>query len=852
MVLVPLLTNVLVPLVNPGFEGPTGWGKYREGARSVVYKIVPSGRHGSCALIEVGEEADLDWYNWFQFVPAKPWTFYLLRGFVKTEKVRERSGAFIALDAYDKNGKRVGIGIPQWVAGTRDWLRTESWIETPPKTASLRVMCLLYGRGKAWFDDLVLYELRPPGPAEEKSLWQRCKKKGVFVFRADRLPAPGEELLFLGPETVYTEERGYGWLPGPKGNVEIGRNPRGISLFMHPDRKASALFRADVGPGRWFLHLFEAKFGPKVDILSGRAVGSYGPVRVYELRANRDGALIVNFEAPRSPPVQRRWATAPVKFLALCRSREERPLLPFVKESERILDLRANLVRARLRALPPTLIPVKADRLSPGIIRRLEAQKKKGSEEIICQGEVLRQGLLVVTRPGGRFSVSVCPPKGAPLSVEVLCGVPGWMRVGHKHSCDFWHSPAQWLEHKNWGKANLDGLGLVWLRIRAERAGVYKIRIFLKTSEAKMLFPLTIKVLPLSLPEPGLDLGMFYNAVPHWLDLRELGEVWRAQLSDMKRHGLTLVFLYTASMARPLKGGKWDLSLARSFVEEYLRFFRRPIYWNTHHDRWPDFASYVREISSLCRNLSLDVFFMPVDESDAFEERLKDAVRWFRIVKAQGERTAATLTGIIRGGDELLDPWVDVHLYGAGCVSRKVIKHTARSGDVFMIYNGGSGGAFPLPERDRFFFGLYVWATKAKGAFQWAYQWPGGDDMLDGRAGQHWCYSWPVEAENRAACSVQLEAVAEGITDLRYLLWAEGLAKKGEEMARKAEKILSRASREVGVFLDRLQKGDSVRNYEALVRLYPPERLDEIRRSIKELMIYALKTKKQRLIGARS
>jgi len=75
---------------------------------------------------------------------------------------------------------------------------------------------------------------------------------------------------------------------------------------------------------------------------------------------------------------------------------------------------------------------------------------------------------------------------------------------------------------------------------------------------------------------------------------------------------------------------------------------------------------------------------MPVDEADAFEARLEDAVRWFKMVKAQGERTAATLTGIIPQGDRRLDSWTNVRLHGAPHVSREVLERTARNGDVFM------------------------------------------------------------------------------------------------------------------------------------------------------------------------
>ncbi|MCX7969594.1 MAG: hypothetical protein N3B10_14060 [Armatimonadetes bacterium] len=845
-------------LTNEGFEMEGGWDFYGAGAKGVQFLRSNESRSGNwCASIEVEEGAAIDWYQWRQRIDSvKVGATYRLTGWVRTANVRRASGAYISLSAYDSQGRRLLFSDASRINGTRGWFKLSATLTVPKGAAYLFAACVLHGFGQAFFDDLRLEELKPIDDSEIAHRWQKMSQVGEWLFVPKTVTS--EELaLPITPDVVWKQDKFYGWLSGKSlEQWQDGLFPSGLVLLQVPlDEPEPETLRLSLPEGKYFLHIwFGGNAGTRIP-LNVKVNGKLLAQRVFSFTSllsrwqidSKGKWVDITFE-PFCKPVPVGEKAPSVGILAIAVTSINRPkansLLALISEHERLMEATVNPVATKLQKVKvPSLFPVTATQICPDM-SSLKASKTL--QLVASRGETVSGGALILFEPNKPFKFTV--EGNIPKSwLRLFVGVSGWIRMAGTQRWDFWLSPARWLEEKQEGFTSSEGLGLAWVQISVPKNAAiknYKATLRVFSDRRTLSMPIHLKVLPFTLPEIDADIGMFYNAT---MTLScpddELLKRWQMHFADMKANGMTSVFIYTFRMLWHKRvNGRWEWrdEVLVEFLRAYRQFFDRPLYICTHGDRFhpQGYGAYVQHVKELAKQFGVEVFFMPVDEAFASEELLKDAENWVRIVHEAGGKTAMTTD---QREAERLDRWLDVRVYGVGFPNNEVISHTKASGDVFALYNGGST-CDPKPAADRFFFGIYAWATKAKGIFQWAYQWGEGNPLDERDAASHdWCYTLPV-GKNFCAPTLNWEAVREGINDWRYLLAVEKLAQGNSKVAQKARKVLSEAKREIEAFLKtnthtRFGDEPSPYPYERLVNEYSAKRLMDMRKQLVDVLL---------------
>jgi len=160
-------------LDNSGFEfnarrgrNPDGWTTHVP-VGGVCETDPGMARSGAVGLrLQVPEGAALDWYQANRSAqPIKRGATYILSAWVKTENARQGAGAYISINCFDGNGKRLGcFDSPGRQTGTADWKCLSASGAVPDGTSEMRVILCLHGCGTAWFDDVQIEEGTAPTP----------------------------------------------------------------------------------------------------------------------------------------------------------------------------------------------------------------------------------------------------------------------------------------------------------------------------------------------------------------------------------------------------------------------------------------------------------------------------------------------------------------------------------------------------------------------------------------------------------------------------------------------------------------------------------------------------------------
>jgi hypothetical protein len=843
-------------LTNPGFEqGTEGWARWGEGADGVRFARAREGRtDGWAACVAVAPEAAINWYQWQQTVaPAPVADTYRIWGWVRAESVGGGTGVCVSLRANDAEGRRMAFADSQRVGGTRGWTLVWAELSVPAGAATIGVSLTLHGRGRALFDGLGLVERLEESPERVRQRWLEMRERGEWLL----IPTwqPGSlGFVTLTPDQAWAEGRPFGWEQPPQGQVR----PDGLLLEVPSTAKWVAALRMEVPPGQYGLHLWlGGDCGARIPLdiaANGRALAQrVFPIRAevlsFAVKVEHEGLRVSFGNACRPLPFGPNAAAPALKAVSITREgNEPADLTGTVRAHQAVREAAVSPVATPMPALPrSTLVPVYAGEIAPEEIGRLaprEALELRGAP-----GETVSGGALAIGEPDAPFAARL---EGSSASewLRLLVGVPGWTRLAGLQRWDVWHSPARWFEEGSRGRCSPEGLGVVWLRARLPadaRPGLQTTTLTVKLGDQARRVPVRVRVLPLELPEPEADLGVFYNSS---LNLScpddELYKRWGAHLADMREQGMNSVFVYTHRMLwheQTEAGPVWQDEALREFLRLYSRLFSRPLYLCVHGDRYhpQGYSAYCRHVQDLASGLGVEVVFMPADEAFVTEERLKVAQAEVQMAKQAGARVAMTTD---QTEAERLDPWLDIRVYGAGSISDEVVRHTQASGDVLAVYNGGSTGD-PCPAADRFFYGVYAWATGAEGVFQWAYQWAEGDP-LDDRDGatRDWCYTFPA-GPAFCAPSPQWEAIGEGITDLRYLLAAERALPSGGRRGAALQSVLSEVRAEVTAFLrtnthsryaETVSTQPGPDPYALLSSQFPYERLNQIRRKLQDAL----------------
>ena len=106
--------------------------------------------------ISVPDDAPVDWYAASRAVlPLKSRATYTLSAWIRAERVRDGAGAYVSLNFFDSQCKRLAYSDSSAKAtGTGDWRLITSTGTVPDGASTMKALLTLHGRGTAWFDDV--------------------------------------------------------------------------------------------------------------------------------------------------------------------------------------------------------------------------------------------------------------------------------------------------------------------------------------------------------------------------------------------------------------------------------------------------------------------------------------------------------------------------------------------------------------------------------------------------------------------------------------------------------------------------------------------------------------------------
>jgi uncharacterized repeat protein (TIGR01451 family) len=148
-------------LDNPGFEdpGPANWQSKDMGSLWWSYSWSPSPVYSGDHSVDI--DSNVDWYTgWWQSTPPVPITAteaYTFSGWIRTDRVANH--AFLRLVFLDETGREILAKDSNAVSDTTiDWVyvHPSEPVVAPVDAVSASIKCQLWGKGKAWYDDILL------------------------------------------------------------------------------------------------------------------------------------------------------------------------------------------------------------------------------------------------------------------------------------------------------------------------------------------------------------------------------------------------------------------------------------------------------------------------------------------------------------------------------------------------------------------------------------------------------------------------------------------------------------------------------------------------------------------------
>jgi len=317
-----------------------------------------------------------------------------------------------------------------------------------------------------------------------------------------------------------------------------------------------------------------------------------------------------------------------------------------------------------------------------------------------------------------------------------------------------------------------------------QTAGEYEGRVTIRDEAGRATLAevrLTVEVLPVALDRPkGILLGMYYYPIQHyrWFEGTR-GRYWpmvEAQLRDMREHGMTSVVAHV---------GHADMG---EFVGAYRRCgFSEPLVFGASGDIVRRAAAGTRigseqfkkrygqalgRLDREARGRGGDVIFTLLDEpTNVGGMGLRAAIAVAEAARAAGVRTMGALN---HKGDEAIFPHLDYPCVNDGVgINARTFRAARRHGRPLFLYNCGKG---------RLSWGFYLYRMRVKGRFEFAYQVGQVDPYYDLDARESdidASYPSPEGPVNVP----WWETMAMGVSDLRYCLTLERLARERSELA---------------------------------------------------------------------
>ena len=118
---------------------------------------------GAAAVqINVPKTSSVDFYEYYQDIKGvTPGELYEISAWIKTKDVAGGVGAYMGLGAISPQPpyERTVTGEAERISGTSDWTKVTGVLLIPEKINTLRLIILVHGTGKAWFDDFQLRKI---------------------------------------------------------------------------------------------------------------------------------------------------------------------------------------------------------------------------------------------------------------------------------------------------------------------------------------------------------------------------------------------------------------------------------------------------------------------------------------------------------------------------------------------------------------------------------------------------------------------------------------------------------------------------------------------------------------------
>lgn len=408
---------------------------------------------------------------------------------------------------------------------------------------------------------------------------------------------------------------------------------------------------------------------------------------------------------------------------------------------------------------------------------------------------------------------------------------PGTATVGKGETRGFWLTlaiPADAVPGSYWGSIG------VWSR-----------------SGELLALPVTVEVLPFTLPEPDIRYGMMMDYAFHELDNPRWGEEEKRALlkageeiyRDFRAHGMTVAYPHSYFIYRTDEGGRPMLGGLKAALDSYgTQGFSGPFVWylghllNTAKQQHPGsillydepvatrrLRTLLGEMDRLCRERGIareKVLIQVVDEPDHRDQVRTGVGRTLhKIVREMGFRTLVTR------------PWpgMDVICTLEPDDDAEAERLRKAAGEWWIYPNGALTGR--NLSYTRYVFGFGAWRWGVRGVVPWTYQMSQGSNgnpftALDG---PEIMVAYPGAAGPLP--TPVWETIREGINDYRYVQTLRSLIEqaksRGDGRGLRVEQELERLRESFGAGPSSAEGG-----YGA----WPPGSFDEVRGRIIALM----------------
>jgi hypothetical protein len=346
-----------------------------------------------------------------------------------------------------------------------------------------------------------------------------------------------------------------------------------------------------------------------------------------------------------------------------------------------------------------------------------------------------------------------------------------------------------------------------WVIVRVPAgaaAGLYKGSVQLKADGKTTTVPLEVTVHPFVLSENSrAAFGYYYGGPLETAYLKQyplagltLEKTLERDIIDMKDHGLNSIQVPLPGMrdvendrmrfdwtelevyAKLMK--KHDVG-TRNMPMWYALGFGRFVMRKADKEFTPGFNTVMKnsipETRTWWKDRGIEMLYWLVDEPretgiNPWNRNLKDTIAYLKLYREIDPQIKTTISpmGDSQGGVDYMPmvPLMDVLQTHPWKNSEKQIAMAVEAGKPMLwSYNAGN---------DRLSFGFSLWKLKARGRYQWHYQW--SDTCYVPFRGEHWAVVYP--SPEGPVPTWAYEQVALGIVDYRYLELLESLIAEGK------------------------------------------------------------------------